>query len=220
MHASKTVVLENYAINYFGYKMTFGDLFKKIDVCAKSLVSFGVRKGDVITVCMPNTPEAIIMVYAANKIGAIVLVVHPLIPPMVLNEAMESVESKLVIFPDIKYLDFKNSLKDKDYLLLNIKSDLNLLKSALYPLIYKSKLKNISKDKYIYRLPLSRESFEINKDDYKPSVYLRSGGTTGNSKTVVLNDKAFNNIAFQCHKILGFSKKEVEGKKKISLKQK
>ena len=78
LRASKTVILENYAINYFGYKMTFGDLFKKIDVCAKSLVSFGVRKGDVITVCMPNTPEAIIMIYAANKIGAIVNLVHPL----------------------------------------------------------------------------------------------------------------------------------------------
>ena len=32
LRASKTVILENYAINYFGYKMTFGDLFKKIDV--------------------------------------------------------------------------------------------------------------------------------------------------------------------------------------------
>lgn len=38
-----------------------------------------------------------------------------------------------------------------------------------------------------------------------------------NSKTVVLNDKAFNNIAFQCHKILGFSQKEVEGKKMMAV---
>ena len=205
------------ALSFEGKKISYSTFIDNVDIFASKLYAYGVRKNQVVTLVSPNVPETIYTFYALNKIGAIVLVVHPLIPPMVLNEAMESVESKLVIFPDIKYLDYKNSLKDKDYLLLNIKSDLNLLKSALYPLIYKSKLKNISKDKYIYRLPLSRESFEINKDDYKPSVYLRSGGTTGNSKTVVLNDKAFNNIAFQCHKILGFSQKEVEGKKMMAV---
>lgn len=205
------------ALSFEGKKISYSTFIDNVDIFASKLYAYGVRKNQVVTLVSPNVPETIYTFYALNKIGAIVLVVHPLIPPMVLKEAMESVESKLVIFPDIKYLDYKNSLKDKDYLLLNIKSDLNLLKSALYPLIYKSKLKNINKDKYIYRLPLSRESFEINKDDYKPSVYLRSGGTTGNSKTVVLNDKAFNNIAFQCHKILGFSQKEVEGKKMMAV---
>lgn len=205
------------ALSFEGKKINYSTFIDNVDIFASKLYAYGVRKNQVVTLVSPNIPETIYTFYALNKIGAIVLVVHPLIPPMVLKEAMENVKSNLVIFPDIKYVDYKKSLNDKDYLLLNVKSDLSLLKEAIYPIVYRSKLKNINKSKYIYRLPLSRKSFKINKDDNKPSIYLRSGGTTGNSKTVVLNDKAFNNIAFQCHKILGFTQQEVEGKKMMAV---
>ena len=125
------------ALSFEGKKISYSTFIDNVDIFASKLYAYGVRKNQVVTLVSPNVPETIYTFYALNKIGAIVLVVHPLIPPMVLNEAMESVESKLVIFPDIKYLDYKNSLKDKDYLLLNIKSDLNLLKSDLYKLKYK-----------------------------------------------------------------------------------
>ena len=112
LHASKTVVLENYAINYFGYKMTFGDLFKKIDVCAKSLVSFGVRKSDVITVCMPNTPEAIIMIYAANKIGAIVNLVHPLSSKEELKRTIIDTNSVFALVINFNYEKVKSFISE------------------------------------------------------------------------------------------------------------
>lgn len=66
------------AINYFGVKTSFIELVRKIDICAKSLVSSGVREDDVVTICLPNIPEAIIAFYAVNKIGAIASMLHPL----------------------------------------------------------------------------------------------------------------------------------------------
>ena len=49
-------VLDNVALNYFNKKMTFKQLFDQINVCAKALKSIGIREGDVVTVCLPNTP--------------------------------------------------------------------------------------------------------------------------------------------------------------------
>ena len=70
--------LDFYALNYFGKRMTYFDFFDKIDLAARALRSIGVKPKDVVTICMPNTPEAIITFYAINKIGAIADMVHPL----------------------------------------------------------------------------------------------------------------------------------------------
>ena len=56
------------ALNYFGKTMTFKYFFGEINLCAKALRSQGIRPGDVVTVLMANTPEAVIAFYAINKI--------------------------------------------------------------------------------------------------------------------------------------------------------
>ena len=45
---------------------------------AKSLRAQGVKPDDKIAICMPNTPQAVMMFYAANMIGAIAALIHPL----------------------------------------------------------------------------------------------------------------------------------------------
>ena len=59
---------ENIAYDYFNRKVTFKHFLKDIDTAAKSYVAIGVKKGDKVTIVMPNTPEAIISFYALNKI--------------------------------------------------------------------------------------------------------------------------------------------------------
>jgi len=60
---------DNLAINYFGNKMNYSMFITAVDRAAQSLVSLGVGKGDVISLCSPNIPEAVIALYAINKIG-------------------------------------------------------------------------------------------------------------------------------------------------------
>ena len=69
---------ESIAYNFYGYTCTYRDLYEKIRECAKSLKTLGVEKGDKITICMPNTPSAIIIFYAINMVGGIASMVHPL----------------------------------------------------------------------------------------------------------------------------------------------
>ena len=54
------------------------EFINKIDKVANCLKFHGIKKGDVVTICMPNVPEGIISYYAINKIGAISNMVHPL----------------------------------------------------------------------------------------------------------------------------------------------
>ena len=80
------------AINYFGRKITYEEFFNSIDLCARSLVSHGVRPGDVVSVCMANTPEAVISFYAISKVGAIANMIHPLSA----EEEIQRLKSKIV----------------------------------------------------------------------------------------------------------------------------
>ena len=69
--------LNSVAINYYGRKITYSSLIKKIDICAKALKKIGVKCGDIVTLPMANTPENIYLFYALNRIGAISNVIDP-----------------------------------------------------------------------------------------------------------------------------------------------
>ena len=66
------------AIDYFGKTISYRHLIELIDKCARAFEVENITPGDVVTICMPNTPEALICVYALNKIGAIANMIHPL----------------------------------------------------------------------------------------------------------------------------------------------
>ena len=68
----------NIAYVYYGSKVTYAEFVEKINTVARALKSYGVKENDKVTICMPNTPEGIVMVYAVNMVGAICNMVHPL----------------------------------------------------------------------------------------------------------------------------------------------
>ena len=70
--------LNNTSYNYYGNKKTYHEFLMQIDEVARSLKAIGVKHKDVVSICMPNTPEGIISFYATNKIGAIASMIHPL----------------------------------------------------------------------------------------------------------------------------------------------
>lgn len=66
------------ALRYMGTKITFGEMDRRIDETVRSFKKLGVQKCDTVAICMPNTPEAAITVFALNKMGAIASMIHPL----------------------------------------------------------------------------------------------------------------------------------------------
>ena len=90
----------NIAYSYFGTKVTYKSLLRKIDLCAQSYAKIGVVKNSNVTICSPNTPEAIISFYALNKIGAVVNMLHPLSSEEELKQYLNDEKS----FPIVTFL--------------------------------------------------------------------------------------------------------------------
>ena len=59
------------AFDFMGKSTTYAQLVKEIEVCARSLKTLGIRRGDRVTIAMPNCPQAIYMFYAVNLVGGI-----------------------------------------------------------------------------------------------------------------------------------------------------
>ena len=62
--------LDDLAISYFGRKYSFREMFRQIDRTADAFAAIGVKKGDIVDLLLPNTPENIFCIYALNKLGA------------------------------------------------------------------------------------------------------------------------------------------------------
>ena len=63
---------------FMGKETTYAAFMKRIDAAARGLYRLGIRKGDKVTICMANTPQALDCFYALNRIGAIPNMIHPL----------------------------------------------------------------------------------------------------------------------------------------------
>ncbi|MFR1517476.1 MAG: AMP-binding protein, partial [Clostridia bacterium] len=66
------------AIDYNNIRISFRELHQQVLRCAKALQELGAGRGDRITVCLPNIPQAVIVFYAILYIGAEANMIHPL----------------------------------------------------------------------------------------------------------------------------------------------
>ena len=98
-------------INYFGKRITYREFLNNVDKAALAFRSQGVRRGDIVTICMPNTPEAMISFYALNKIGAICNMIHPLSGEVEIKEYLLSTNSVMLVMIDLCYEKVKNIRK-------------------------------------------------------------------------------------------------------------
>ena len=102
----------HYCINYYGKKITYREFLNSIDKAALAFRSQGVRRGDVVTICMPNTPEAMICFYAINKIGAISNMIHPLSGEVEIKNYLTSTASVMLVMIDVCYEKVKNIISE------------------------------------------------------------------------------------------------------------
>ena len=100
------------ALNYFGNRISYNSLFDSINKASKSLRSLGVKQGDIVTICMPNTPEAVILFYAINKIGAVADMIHPLSSASQVKHYLNESKSRILFLIDISYDRVKDILPE------------------------------------------------------------------------------------------------------------
>jgi long-chain acyl-CoA synthetase len=65
------------AIIYYGQKLTYDQLNRKVNQFAHALLKLGVQAGERVIIVLPNTPEMVIAYYAILRIGAVVVLPNP-----------------------------------------------------------------------------------------------------------------------------------------------
>ncbi|MDO5845545.1 MAG: class I adenylate-forming enzyme family protein [Methanocorpusculum sp.] len=89
------------AILYYNKSISYGDLLEQVQACAAGLYTLGVRKGDHITIFLPNIPQCVVAVYAVNRLGAVANLVHPLSTKSELAYAVTLTESRYILATEI-----------------------------------------------------------------------------------------------------------------------
>lgn len=199
--------LENYAIEYFGNKITYRGLLEKIDGCARSFKSIGVRKGDVVSIISANIPEAIISFYALNKIGAVCNMLHPLLSENEIKDILKKYSTVVVLAMDITYSKIKKIIDETDVyktIMVSAKDSMGFFTKIGYEVTQGYKVEKPKKgEKYIFwkdfiklgEKYMSNIKTNLGKDF--PAAILQSGGSTGKPKGIVLSNGNFNSATIQ-----------------------
>jgi acetyl-CoA synthetase len=82
-------------------KITYGELYKKVKKWSAALRNLGVQKGDRVLLYIPNSIEAITMMHAACRIGAIPSAVFAGFSPGAVADRIELTRPKAILTQDI-----------------------------------------------------------------------------------------------------------------------
>lgn len=212
---------KNIALNYYGKQINYKEFLHKINQAANAFCSQGIRRGDVVTICMPNTPEALIAFYAINKIGAIANMIHPLSGEKEIKEYLTTTHSVMLIMIDICYEKVKNIIKETDVyktIVISASDSMNFFLAFGYQVTQGHKVKKPKRsEEYVYWKDFIRKGLNYHaKEDYHttkqtPAVILHSGGTTGSPKGIILTNGNFNALTEQAKIVF----KNIESKEKV-----
>ena len=200
------------AIHFKNHTISYHKMIQQIQKMASFFKGLGVKEGDVVTVSLPNVPQTIYAFYALDMIGAIQNIIHPLTPLNKIIESMEKTNSHVGILNEMVYQNNIDRFeKTRDiFIFVNPMSDVNILMKHLFYTKYRKARTYHNKHlkRHIYHMDEYKQCKGIEEDHsngLKNSIYLHSGGTTGNPKVIALSDQAINNLAAKVNDIIGGS---------------
>ncbi len=205
---------ERTALVYLGRRIGYRDLLTDIDRTAGALTAQGIRAGDSVLLSMPNVPNAVILFYALNRIGARAAMTHPLSSPTELRHYLEQTGSRWAVTMDMFYGKFADILTDTEVerlLICKFSDYLSRAKKLGFQVTRGRKIAPVPKtDARVLRWAdflrtATVEPYQRARDPHSSDVVLFSGGTSALPKGIELSSANFNALAVSMQAITGIT---------------
>ena len=214
---------EHTAYVFMGKKTSYAAFLERVESAAKGLTAMGIRKGDRVTICMPNTPQALDCFYALNRIGAIPNMIHPLSAAKEIAFYLNFSKSKVILTLDQFYAKVDSVRAELEnpvgILIAKIGDELPFPLNVVYPHTKGGK-HPLPKAGYLlwYDMIAAGKGTALPADDgcaEDCAAVLYSGGTTGTSKGIMLSNRNFNALGLQTIAASGYG--SIAGMKMLSI---
>jgi long-chain acyl-CoA synthetase len=177
-----------------GRRYTYAKCNAAVDAAAHMFASRGLRKGDVVSLLMPNSVEYIIAYFACWKLGAIAGPVNSLLKPQEMAYVMANSEAKALVY----HSDFVSQMREVSQLVFAENDD--LLDACIEfdnEALASGKYAEFADDS------IETRSAPLNTDD--DAIIIYTSGTTGKPKGCLLTHGNLIANARQISEWLGFT---------------
>lgn len=192
--------MNNNALTFDKKKVSYEELHTRIDEYARALYKRGVREGDIIALAVANTPEAVYLYYALNKLGAIVCPINPIDNAYKMLEDLKVVKPKMFIGIQDSYGNFKKASKGMNIDVITFPAvqsmDNRLVKSLYFGKQFINGNILFKADHVLSKvLENGKNAEDVIFPGYKPgtvSDLMFTGGSSGTHKAVMLDGNGLN----------------------------
>jgi len=182
------------AMVFVGYKMTYRQFKDQVDRFATCLTEFGIKKGDAVSILLPNSIPCVVAYYAILRIGGIVVMNNPLYSDPELEHQFTDSDSKVLITLDAlgnRMINLRPKTKIKQIVYMGIGDFLNPIKRFIGKKLKKFPFADVKAAPDVYRWMDCISKYKPNPPKVKltfddVAIYQYTGGTTGVSKGVIL----------------------------------
>lgn len=199
MYENNKKHLDDIALIYYNREITYGQLFNEIEKTAKAFSALGVKQGDIVIICSANMPETIYIIYALNRLGAVINLVDPRANEEQLRKYINECNSKIVVSIDLAYPTIKKAVKNSTAEQIVVISPSDSF-STIMQYIYKiqNKANAIEDNTLLWNdfrsIKCNSTSNFVGYEKNQLAVIGYTGGTTGIPKGVCLSNDNVNAV--------------------------
>ena len=193
---------DDYAISFYGNRITYGQLLSTVEETAASFAALGVKKDTGVCCLSATIPELVFSLYGLNKLGAVMFSLDPRRGIDEIRGTIRESGAKVMIVLDLALSKIEPLIREcgiEKVIVISVDNYMpgwaRLVKQLKEPSPKVSYSDTVISWKKFLTLGRGRTTELVPFDPEQVVAVTMTGGTTGKPKGVMLTNDGFNAIA-------------------------